>query len=272
MAHTTQHLGILLDNEWTMIATSRCARRQLSAWARSEPALTSCETLLEVHDTIRVYDTAQGQERSIAVSQAVLRLAAENQLASRVLIQVMAPWITHEVQATARILRSQGVPEPDDEATEIILDAITASLARHVGRTMPFPMRVLHQAFVETLVRKRRRRLTEFHTTTSLEGINEHTTQPNPWHGRSRIGLIPNPADPSAARVRANTLETAIEIGLVTSGDASLVWSARHLDVSCRALAPNDTREAERLRRRRSRAQRTLIDNRTKLLAAGAAM
>jgi len=66
----------------------------------------------------------------------------------------------------------------------------------------------------------------------------------------------------------ARTLRLAVGKGIVSADDATLVWASTHLGETSLSLACGDVREAERLRRRRSRAQQRLARHSAELLEA----
>ena len=76
-----------LATEWAVISTGNAARRTMRRWAEAEPMLDPFDTPHDVLVAIGVEDLHE----SIELTQAVVRLAATEQLASRLLLQVMVP-------------------------------------------------------------------------------------------------------------------------------------------------------------------------------------
>lgn len=75
-----------LDREWVGLEASPTARRRLARWAEMEPALAGYATLSQVL-TGRDADRAGAQ----AILAALARLAADDELAARTLLQALLP-------------------------------------------------------------------------------------------------------------------------------------------------------------------------------------
>lgn len=76
-----------LDAEWSRLARSRAARAALARWSAQEPALTTYRDLEEV--------LVARRDRSLAnaILAALARLAPEDDLAARTLLQAMLPGV-----------------------------------------------------------------------------------------------------------------------------------------------------------------------------------
>jgi hypothetical protein len=247
-----------LATEWAVISTGASARRSLRSWVGREPVLAGFES---PHDVLLGIVGDVSLQDSIAVSQAVLRLARTDQLAARLLIQVMVPTLATECFRTRRVLRAERVTADGVEVVALVVGAAAEAIAGYSRLVVPYPLRTLRCRTIEIITR-RRARLIRRARVESCELLDD----------RGDAGRIVEDDSPTASDLLAETLSTAVELGIVSGEDAELVWVTRHFDVSTRALARGDHRESERLRKRRTRAQRRLIENRDAFLAAGVAV
>lgn len=243
-----------LAMEWAVISTGLRARRSLAAWTAREPCLAGFESPRELVEAI--VDGPVGE--SIELSQAVLRLAADDPLAARVLIQVMMPTLATECFRTARVLWRARVPVDDGDVVALVLGAAAEAVGSYARLVVPFPLRTLRRRTIEIVTRRRARMIED--------------ARANPVGLVEDVGLAATEAPRSATEALAETLATAVELGVVSSDDANLVWVSRAGGFTTLALAEGEERESERLRRRRSRAQRRLIEHRERLLEAGVAV
>ncbi len=120
-----RELSAALGDEWRHIASERRSRDQLTEWATVEPDLAGLGSLSDVVDVIAV-PIGIPQERSVAVTEAVIRLAEDDPLARRLLLQVMAPILVKEMFRTLAVLRLAKVEVDDTNAN------------RHYQRTLGY--------------------------------------------------------------------------------------------------------------------------------------
>lgn len=252
---TCKEFDRALALEWAVISTGARARRAVGEWAAAEPVLAGPET---PSDVLALITTAPIDD-SIAVTQAVLRLARTDRLAARLLIQVMVPTLATECFRSLRMLRAERVPITSSEVVALVIGAAAEAIGSYARRAVvPFPLRTIRRRMIEIVV-ARRGRLVKLAEVESVEFMD----------GGSMAGGDDDQLSP--AELLADTLTTAVDLGIVSGEDAQVVWLSRRFDVSARAQADDDRREHERLRRRRSRAQRRLIESREALLDAGLA-
>jgi len=247
-----------LATEWAVISTGMAARRSLAGWTSREPMLAAFESPHGVLEGI-VGDGAL--EDSIAVSQAVLRMARTDRLAARLLIQVMVPTLATECFRSRKVLRAAQVRAEDADVVALVMGAAAKAIAGYSRLVVPYPLRTLRCRTIEIITRQRsqwidRRQAEEY------ELFDEH----------GEAGRVVKDDGPTTSELLAETLSTAVDLGIVSREDAHLVWVTRHHEVPTRALAGGDERESERLRKRRTRAQRRLIENREAFLDAGIAV
>ena len=158
---------------------------------------------------------------------------------------------------------------------DLVLSAAAEAVACYGGRTLKFPLRTIRRRFIEIIV-QRRTKIIDAETL----GVSLSTLGP-PGHrsrstadtaGSGEACLAADDDGPGSSEVLAETLEAAVQLGIVTEEDAGLVWASRYHQQTSFELGGGDRREAERLRRRRSRAQQRLVANRDALLEAGVAV
>ncbi|MCP3859390.1 MAG: hypothetical protein GY704_07035 [Phycisphaeraceae bacterium] len=191
------------------------------------------------------------QDRSVAVTQAVIRLAGTDELARRLLLHVMAPILVKEMFRTLAVLRLAKVEVDDPEVISVVLSSATDAVASVAGSTLEWPLRNLHRRFAKRLVRRREKLIAEVRE--RLEFLPEQD------------GVAPV-LEPSPAVLLAETLELAVSRGIVSRDDARLVWASTHQGETSFTLAGGDQREAERLRKRRTRAQQRLAARSSELV------
>lgn len=253
---TCKEFDTALAMEWAVISTGAAARRAVRRWGETEPVLEAMCTPEEVIRTIR----SAPEDESIAVTQAVLRLARTDRLAARLLIQQMVPTLATESFRSLGILRAERVPVTSSEVVALVLGAAAEAIGSYARRPeVPFPLRTIRRRMIELIIARRNRLIMQTQVETA-EFSDGHQESDDPIE-----------EEPTPAELLAETLATAVELGIVSGDDAQVVWLSRRFDVSARAQADNDRREHERLRRRRSRAQRRLIEGRNLLLDAGLA-
>ena len=259
------NIGRVLRDDWEHTACGRRTRDTLIRWSETETALSGFESLREVVVEIE----GAPLDRSIEVTQAVLRLAKSEELAHRALIQVMVPMIATESYRSLRILRQvhhhdhSTVQPRGSDVVDLVLSAAAEAVACYGGRTLKFPLRTIRRRFIEIIVQRRTRVIKAETLGVSIS---------SPATGSGDDSLAAPERGPAASEVLAETLETAVELGIVTAEDAGLVWASRYHQQTSLDLGGGDKREAERLRRRRSRAQQRLVANRDVLLDAGVAV
>ena len=244
--------GAALRDEWSVISSGRWARARLRRWVEEEPVLGDFMSLGEVVEAIAV-PVGHSAELSVEVTRAVLRLAVEDPLASRLLLQVMVPIMAKECFRSLRILQSQAIAVDDAELVTLVLGSAADAIASLAGLHRVYPLRVLRQRTLKR-VERRRDQLIAHARELSSEDRMVHVAAPEP--------SVP------PAVLLARTLRVAVGKGIVSAQDASLVWASVHRGETSLSLAAGDAREAERLRRRRSRAQRRLAQHRSDLVEA----
>ena len=234
-----------MTREWSGITTTRGSAEALTRWSAAEPALAGFAGLAEVVDAIAV-PIGQSYDASLEIAQSVIRVAAEDILARRLMLQVMAPILSKECFKSSQLLRAQGVVVDDAEIVTLVLGAATDAtdaIAAVAGTTVGWPLRDLRRRTIKRITRRRDRLVR---------------------NARELVDEVPDVAAPMAERspaeLLAATLDLAISKGIVSTEDAQLVWASSHEGETSFSLAAGDRREAERLRRRRSRAQRRMAD------------
>ena len=274
------NIGRVLRDDWKHLACGRRTRDTVSRWAVPEPALGGFESL---HDVVAEIEGAT-LERSIEITQAVLRLAKSEELAHRALIQVMVPMIATESYRSLRILRQvhhhahSAVRPRGADVVDLVLSAAAEAVACYAGRTLKFPLRTLRRRFIELIVQYRTKIINAETLGFSLSGLApgasggaaSRSGRETEDAGEAHLAMPERAPGPS--ELLAETLETAVQLGIVTEEDAALVWASRYHQQTSFELGGNDRREVERLRRRRSRAQQRLVANRDALLEAGVAV
>lgn len=247
-----RELRSALSDEWHHIGSQRRSRDELERWSRVEPDLVGLGSLQEVVEVIAA-PIGVPQERSVAVTQAVIRLAGTEPLARRLLLQVMAPILVKEMFRTLAVLRLAKVEyEVDDsEVISVVLGSATDAIASAAGSTLEWPLRNLHRRLTKRLVRRREKLIAEVRE--RLEFLPEQDS-------------VASAPEQSPAVLLAQTLELAVSRGIVSGDDARLVWASTFHGETSFTLAEGDQREAERLRKRRTRAQQRLAARRTELV------
>ncbi len=245
-----RELSAALGDEWRHIASERRSGDRLTAWSMAEPDLAGLGSLSDVVDVIAV-PIGIPHERSVAVTQAVIRLAEDDPLARRLLLQVMAPILVKEMFRTLAVLRLAKVEVDDSEVISVVLGSATDAIASVAGSTLEWPLRNLHRRLIKRLVRRRERLIAEARE--RLEFLPEQDC----------VAPVP---EQSPAVLLAQTLELAVSRGIVSGDDARLVWASAFEGETSFTLAAGNQREAERLRKRRTRAQQRLAARRSELV------
>ncbi len=239
-----------LTREWAVTVKTRSSGGVVQRWAALEPSIGRFRNLDDIVKAIAV-PIGQSYDESIEIAQAVIRLSAADPLAQRLMLQVMAPILTKECFKSSQILRSLGVRVDDAEIITMVLGAATDAIAAVAGSTIDWPLRDLRRRTIKRIVRRRDRLVR---------------------NSRELADEIPEAAaastEQSPAELLKATLDLAITKGIVSSDDAALVWSSSHHGETSFTLANGDRREAERLRRRRSRAQRRMAERSAELIEA----
>jgi len=248
-AMACKELGSALNSEWAAISSKRRSRERLCAWSEAEPDLDGLTSLQQVVEAIAV-PLGMPAEESIAITKAVVRLAATDQIASRLLFQVMVPMMMKEIYRSLDVVRMCRVSIEETEIISLVLVATNDAIASVAGSTLEWPLRNLHRRMVKRLIRRREKLIANAREL--LEYLPSE--QPAP------------PEEATAAELLAETLDLATTKGIVSSDDARLVWASSYWDETSFTLARGDRREAERLRRRRSRAQQRLAVHRVELV------
>lgn len=210
-----------LDREWARLASSRGARTRLEAWARDELALRYRRSLNELVATIR----AGRPEESDGLLAALVRLAADDVLAARAVLQSLVPGLRVLARTYSWV----------DDADEV--DAIIVGAAWERIRTYKLdrrPRRIAANIVLDT--RKVFIRATRCDNTI---------------------------APAQATHKTADESLLALLIQAVSSGEASLeaanlVARTRLGDETLSAVATRDGVSLETLRQRRHRVERRL--------------
>lgn len=270
------NIGRILRGDWARVSAARSSRDSLRLWAQTEPALADFDSLDEVVAAIE----GSVLERSIEITQAVTRLAKTEELAHRLLLQVMVPTIATECHRSMRVLyqihiQDQSTVRPTGaDVVDLVLGCAAEAVACYGGRTLAYPLRTIRRRFIEILIHRRSSRIRAETLGVSLAGL-----QPGGSFARERVRvdaggergdscLVAPEPDAGAAEILAETLQVAVDLGIVSSADAGLVWATRYHQQTSLDLGGGDRREAERLRRRRSRAQQRLVAHADELRAA----
>ena len=146
--------GSALRQEWSVISNGRWARARLRRWADDEPVLADSTSLDEVTDAIAI-PIGHPQEFSSEVTRAILRLAVNDPLASRLLLQVMLPILAKECFRSLRILESERVAVDDAELVTIVLGSASEAIASLAGLHRVYPLRTLRQRTLKGVERRR---------------------------------------------------------------------------------------------------------------------
>lgn len=237
----------VLAHEWATIVKTRGSSAVIRRWAALEPSIARFRDLDDIVNAIAV-PIGQSYNESIEIAQAVIRLSGDDQMAQRLMLQVMAPILTKECFKSSQILRSLGVRVDDAEIVTIVLGAASDAIAAVAGTTIGWPLRDLRRRTIKRIVLRRDRLVRN-----ARELVDEMPDGPAAE------------AERSPAEVLKATLDLAITKGIVSPEDADLVWSSSHHGETSFTLAKGDRREAERLRRRRSRAQRRMAERSAEL-------
>lgn len=246
---TCNTFGTAMREEWSTISTGRWARARFRRWVEAEPLLGEIGSMEGTVSAIGV-PLGHSADLSVEVTQAVLRLAVEDPLAVRLVLHVMVPILAKESFKSLRLLQAQNVRVPDAEVVTMVLGAATDAIASFAGSETAFPLRTLRDRTIRR-IRRRRDRIVRDARELVIEELPEVATSPS--------------AKP-AAMLLAETLRLAVGKGIVTEEDAHLVWASAHHGETSMSLAGGNRTEAERLRRRRSRAQRRMAEHRGELV------
>jgi len=194
-----------------VISSGRLARSRFAEWAELEPSLDGLRSVSAIVDAIAV-PIGASQEHSLSVTQAVLRLASDDPLASRLMVQVMVPIMTKECFRSLRILESQGIRIDDAELVTLVLGSATDAVASLAGSTSMYPLRVLRRRMIKRLVRRRDRLVAN-----SRELMHDHLPE-----------VAASTSVEPPAVLLARTLRLAVGKGIVSQDDAELVWASTH--------------------------------------------
>lgn len=246
---TCNTFGTAMREEWATISTGRWARARFKRWVEVEPLLGELGSMEGTVSAIAV-PLGHSADLSVEVTDAVLRLAVEDPLAVRLVLHVMVPILAKESFKSLRLLQAQNVRVPDAEVVTMVLGAATDAIASIAGTEKAFPLRTLRDRTIRR-IRRRRDRIVRDARELVIEELPE---------------VAASPSAKPAAVLLAETLRLAVGKGIVTEEDAHLVWASTHHGETSMSLAGGNKTEAERLRRRRSRAQRRMADHRGELV------
>lgn len=238
-----------MREEWATISTGRWARARFKRWVEVEPLLGELGSMEGTVSAIAV-PLGHSADLSVEVTDAVLRLAVEDPLAVRLVLHVMVPMLAKESFKSLRLLQAQNVRVPDAEVVTMVLGAATDAIASIAGTEAAFPLRTLRDRTIRR-IRRRRDRLVRDARELVIDELPE---------------VAASPSAKPAAVLLAETLRLAVGKGIVTEEDAHLVWASAHHGETSMSLAGGNKTEAERLRRRRSRAQRRMAEHRVELV------
>lgn len=253
MQHATCNgFGSAMSQEWSVICAGKWGRARLAKWAESEPDLARFRYLNDVVEAIAV-PVGQPHDESVKVTQAVLRLAVDDPLAARLLLHVMIPIVAKECYRSVRILRALGVRVDDSEVVTLVIGAAAESIASLAGDSRVYPLRVLRQRLLKRVEWRRERLIANARELVHDDRVLD-------------VGAASSSEPPAV--LLARTLRLAIDKQIISVDDASLVWASAHEGETSLTLAGGNAREAERLRRRRSRAQLKLAQHRLELVEA----
>ena len=83
----TERILDVLDREWERISRGPSTRRHLREWQAQQPSLSGPRTLLELRRRIETDDL----EASSEMVWALIQLAPDDELAGRLLLQIIVP-------------------------------------------------------------------------------------------------------------------------------------------------------------------------------------
>jgi hypothetical protein len=219
----------LLDAEWREMARSLLGRRRLRRWAASQPALAGYVDLQDVLDARRV-----GEAVARPILLALSRLAPEDEVAARTLLQALLPRIVRLASA-----KCADDPTADEDLVALAWERIrtypatrTGSVAANVTRDAYKRYRADHQI-------KAPRSL-------PLEPTSKHL-QPHP-----------SAEDDAMSYVLMNELVAARDRGLVSGQAVGLILRTRIGDTPLRSIAAEASVDVHTLVTRRWRAEARL--------------
>jgi DNA-directed RNA polymerase specialized sigma24 family protein len=226
---TADHL-LRLEQDWRRLVRGPLPAR-LRVWAAAEPALAPVREPERLIAFLRGDATAAGKD---AVLRALVRIAREEPLAARVVLEALAPGLARLAE---RIIF--------DERDRDELWALILAHAWQQIRAYPLerrPGKIAANLIMET----RRRALAEF----TRDRRSRRELPPRP--------LSERPALPASADVEA-LLQRAVAAGAISAAEAELILTTRVDDMSLASLAAQTSLSYDALRVRRARAERRLL-------------
>ncbi len=205
MSHTYRHVIDALEAEWPTIAHCPATRQRLRTWADAEPVLAGYTSLADV-----VFAVHHGEHAvSMAVSTALVRVAGDDLLARRALLQVMVPVMVRRVRWLRTTSRMIGAELDVDEAAQTVVVTMLEVIDRVAGRSLGWPISSLHSKLRKALFITADRHEQRVRAETQLD---------------TAMATI----EPSTAAVDlADVLVQATRRGALTGRDCALVWMTR---------------------------------------------
>jgi hypothetical protein len=215
------HVYKALDAEWAGLAASLPARNQQERWQRSEAVLVGWDSPAAVVTAIiAARRWGHGDPRLAAL----LRLAAEDDLAVRAVLQAILPGLRAEPLRYSR--HHCRLAEPGDDLEEVTAELVGAAweaIRARAGTTLVDPENTLVRAAVEKL---RTRRRAEARTQARMVSL------PSGEQGGRAVEI----ADArSAAEQVVAILVDAVRANTVTARQADLFYAVRVARISGRA-------------------------------------
>lgn len=217
------HLFQQLDNDWSRLIAGGEARRACLRWNRQDPVLANVSCANELVNEIR---TCGEPARSDALLSAIVRLAANDEVAARAVLQALAPGM----RSLARSLA--GLAETED------VDATIVACAWERIRTYPHARRP-HRVAANVLLDTRKQTLRALASSTEIPYAD-----------------LPHDGDPAPHEEDLKAvLEAAVERSLLTADDACLILATRVDGHSLMAEANRRATNTAALGKRRARAE-----------------
>ena len=234
----SQRILDVLDHEWDQLSGGPSTRRHLRRWQDQQPALRGARSLPELRSLIE----ASPLEESSELVWALLAIAAEEDLADRLLLQIIVPGLAGEARWLMSWARRV---EPDligngDIDQMLVLAGIEAIRHAH-GHRRSYP--------ICSILRRTHRLLTK--ETRAIET----------WHAKTVLDeteVAPSAVPEPTARpgqMLLDLLSEATERGTVSRSDADLLWMIDVAGFSSAELAPSLGIAPRSVAQRRLRAE-----------------
>jgi hypothetical protein len=246
-----------LDLDWNRRRTSTPTRRRLARWQATDARLVGCADLQALLEQIR----GGSLDESRQLCWALLELVAGNDdLAVRVLLQVMIPGLVNEMARWLRDVsfspRTRHALDGTIETEQILLTEATQAIHDLAGARPRWPVAdLIRRAHRLTLRRIRAERAWLAHNRIGSD-LNDLPRVPcdTSIDGTGRCGAT------TAAERLAEVLRDHINAGTITLSEGRMVWLTRSWGHRPEDLAPTYGVSADTFRRRRHRIERRLTN------------